>query len=112
MSVKVPQRIVVIGGVAGGMSAATRTRRLCESAAITVFEKGPYVSYANCGIPYALGGIIKDDTALILQNPESFKNRFNIDVYVKSEVVAINRASKNVTVRNIKGEEETVYQYD
>lgn len=112
MAIKVPQRIVIVGGVAGGMSAATRARRLCESAAITVFERGPYVSYANCGVPYALGGIIQDDAALILQTPESLKSRFNIDVHVRSEVIAINRALKNVTVRNRPGEGETVYSYD
>ena len=112
MAIKLPQNIVIVGGVAGGMSAATRARRLCESAKITVLERGPYVSYANCGIPYALGGIIQDDTTLILQNPESFKSRFNIDVQIRSEVTAINRASKNVTVRNLMGDEETVCPYD
>lgn len=112
MAIKVPQRIVIVGGVAGGMSAATRARRLCESAKITVFEKGPYVSYANCGIPYALGGIIQDDTKLILQSPESFKNRFNIDIHIRSEVTAIDRALKNVTIWDTVGREETVYSYD
>jgi NADPH-dependent 2,4-dienoyl-CoA reductase/sulfur reductase-like enzyme len=71
MATKVPMKIVIVGGVAGGMSAATRARRLDETASITVFERGPYVSYANCGIPYALGGVIKDDAALVLQTPQA-----------------------------------------
>jgi NADPH-dependent 2,4-dienoyl-CoA reductase/sulfur reductase-like enzyme len=79
-------KIVIVGGVAGGMSAATRSRRLDENASITVFERGPYVSYANCGIPYALRGEIEDDDSLLLQSPEALKSRFNIDVYTRSEV--------------------------
>ncbi|KAH8804510.1 FAD-dependent pyridine nucleotide-disulfide oxidoreductase [Xylogone sp. PMI_703] len=104
--------IVIVGGVAGGMSAATRARRLCESARITVFEKGPFVSYANCGIPYALGGIIENEGALVLQTPESFKVRYNIDVYIQAEVTAIDRASKKVTVKSLGNGAETVYPYD
>jgi NADPH-dependent 2,4-dienoyl-CoA reductase/sulfur reductase-like enzyme/rhodanese-related sulfurtransferase len=98
MPSKVPMKIVIVGGVAGGMSAATRARRLDESSSITVFEKGSYVSYANCGIPYALGGVIKDDAALILQTPKGFKERFNIDVHENTEVLAINRESQMVDV--------------
>lgn len=112
MAIKVPQRIVVVGGVAGGMSAATRARRLCESCSITVFEKGPYVSYANCGIPYALGGVIQDDASLLLNTPESFKGRFNINVFTMSEVTAIDRASKNLTVKSLGSEGSQSYPYD
>src|SRR5579871_5800402 len=70
-SMKDQTKIVIVGGVAGGMSAATRARRLDEDASITVFERGPYVSYANCGIPYALGGEIEDDNSLLLQSPQA-----------------------------------------
>lgn len=97
-------RIIIIGGVAGGMSCATRLRRLNEHARITVFEKGPYVSYANCGIPYALGGVIADRDKLLLQTPESFKARFNVDVFVNTEVTTIDRDKKVVKVRKVPGE--------
>jgi len=70
-----------------------------------VFEQGPFVSYASCGVPYALGHIIKDDLALVVQTPQSFKQRFNIDVYVNSEVVTVDRATKDVTVR-VEGQHE------
>lgn len=99
-------RVIIIGGVAGGMSCATRLRRLNEHARITVFEKGPYVSYANCGIPYALGGVIADRDKLLLQTPESFKARFNVDVFVNTEVMAIDREKKVVRVRKVPGEVE------
>ncbi|KAH8687353.1 hypothetical protein BGZ60DRAFT_363650 [Tricladium varicosporioides] len=104
-------KIVIVGGVAGGMSAATRARRLDEKASITVFEKGPYVGYANCGIPYALGGVIKDKTALILQTPNSFKARFNIDVHTNSEVTCIDPEKKTVEV-TVDGLAPTLYPYD
>ena len=71
-----PLRVVIVGGVAGGMSAATRLRRLDESADILVFERGPEVSYANCGLPYYVGGVIEDRDALLLQTPESLRRRF------------------------------------
>jgi NADPH-dependent 2,4-dienoyl-CoA reductase/sulfur reductase-like enzyme/rhodanese-related sulfurtransferase len=112
MPSKVPLRIVIVGGVAGGMSAATRARRLSETALITVFEKGPYVSYANCGLPYALGGIIKSESALILQTPETFKERFNIDVHVNSEVIAIDPIKKLVDVQTVGTEGVTQHRYD
>ncbi|KAG9228507.1 FAD-dependent pyridine nucleotide-disulfide oxidoreductase [Amylocarpus encephaloides] len=98
MSTKVPMRIVIVGGVAGGMSAATRVRRLDETASITVFEKGPYVSYANCGIPYALGGVITNDAALTLQSPQGFKDRFNVDVHENMEVLAVHREDRVLDV--------------
>lgn len=71
-------KIVIVGGVAGGMSAITRARRLDENSLVTVFKRGPYVSYTNYRIPYALGGVIKDDVALILQTPQALQDRFNI----------------------------------
>ena len=86
-------KVVIIGGVAGGATAAARLRRLDESAQIVVFERGGYVSYANCGLPYYIGGVITDRKKLTLQTPQSFFSRFNVDVRVHSEVVEIDRAA-------------------
>lgn len=88
-------------GVAGGMSAATRLRRLDEQRDILVLERGNYVSFANCGLPYHVGGVIEDRSALLLQTPESLSSRFALDVRVRHEVVAINAAAKIVTVRDL-----------
>ncbi|KAH7028417.1 FAD-dependent pyridine nucleotide-disulfide oxidoreductase [Macrophomina phaseolina] len=104
--------IVIVGGVAGGMSAATRARRLDETARITVFEKGPYVSYANCGIPYALGKVIEDDGSLILQTPKSFADRFNIDVRLNTEAISIDREKRLVHIRTTDTEEQHQAPYD
>jgi NADPH-dependent 2,4-dienoyl-CoA reductase/sulfur reductase-like enzyme/rhodanese-related sulfurtransferase len=93
-------RILVIGGVATGMSAATRLRRLDEQAELVVYEKSGNVSYANCGLPYYLGGVIENREELLLQTPKSLKARFNIDVHINSEVTNIDLAAKTVTVRN------------
>ena len=98
-------KIVIIGGVAGGASAAARLRRLNEQAQITIFERSGYVSYANCGLPYYIGGTIEDEGDLTLQTPQSFRRRFNIDVRVKHEAVRINREAKTVTVRNLENGE-------
>src|SRR2546421_5954333 len=111
-SMKDQTKIVIVGGVAGGMSAATRSRRLDENASITVFERGPYVSYANCGIPYALGGEIEDDNSLLLQSPEALKSRFNIDVYTRSEALDIDRPNRLIYVRNDDNESVTKVPYD
>ncbi|KAK5661834.1 hypothetical protein OQA88_9937 [Cercophora sp. LCS_1] len=107
-----PLRVIIIGGVAGGMSAATRLRRLNESASITVFERGHYVSYANCGIPYALGDVIANREDLLLQTPQSFKERFNIDVRVDDEVVGIDRQQKVVLVKPDGSQQVKEYPYD
>lgn len=88
------KKIVIIGGVAGGASAAARLRRLDETAHIVMFERSGYVSYANCGLPYFIGGIIKERQKLTLQTPESFHARFNVDARVNTEVTAIDRAAK------------------
>jgi len=93
------KRIVIIGGVAGGMSAATRLRRLDESSEIIVVEKSGFVSYANCGLPYYIGGVISKEQDLLLQTPESLHKRFNLDVRVNSEVTAIDPVAKSVSVR-------------
>ncbi|WP_288745388.1 FAD-dependent oxidoreductase [uncultured Enterococcus sp.] len=93
-------KIVIIGGVAGGMSAATRLRRLMEDAEILIFEKGPFVSFANCGLPYYVSGEIADRDSLLVQTPESLKARFQLDVRPLHEVVAIEPDKKAVTVKH------------
>ncbi|ORY16467.1 hypothetical protein BCR34DRAFT_597745 [Clohesyomyces aquaticus] len=107
-----PLRLAVVGGVAGGMSFAARARRLSESARITVFEKGPYVGYANCGIPYALGGIISSDEDLILQTPASIKARYNVDILHNTEVVSIDRNAKTVKYKTAGTENVGSIGYD
>jgi NADPH-dependent 2,4-dienoyl-CoA reductase/sulfur reductase-like enzyme len=87
-------RVIIIGGVAGGMSAATRLRRLDESAEIIVLEKSGYVSYANCGLPYYVGGVIENEKDLLLQTPTSLHARFRLDVRISTEVLAINPEKK------------------
>ena len=94
-------KIVIIGGVAGGATAAARLRRLDEKAEIILFERDAYVSFANCGLPYHIGGVIEHREKLLLQTPEGFKCRYNIDVRVLSEVIAIHPDSKSVTVREV-----------
>lgn len=105
-------KVIIIGGVAGGMSAATRLRRLREDAQITVYEMGEHVSYANCGLPYYLSDVIADRNALLLQTPTSLHNRFNLDVRVRTEVTKINRDDKTVNVTNLQTGEEYVDHYD
>ncbi len=101
-------KVVIIGGVAGGASAAARLRRLNEQADIVLLERGAYISYANCGLPYYVGGAITDREELTLQTPESFFERFRVDVRVLSEATAIDTAGKTVTVKNLK--DGTSYQ--
>ncbi|WP_061034710.1 MULTISPECIES: FAD-dependent oxidoreductase [Vibrio] len=105
-------KIVIIGGVAGGASAAARARRLSEDAEIIMFERGPFVSFANCGLPYHIGGDIQERSKLLLQTPESFLARFNVDVRVMNEVVSINRQDKTVTVNNLLDGFEYQESYD
>ena len=105
-------KTIIVGGVAGGMSAATRLRRLDESAEIVIYEQGPYVSFANCGLPYFIGGVITDRSQLLLQTPASLGKRFNLDVRVNSRVMSIDPRAKTVTVRNTETGEETVDTYD
>ncbi len=93
-------KIIIVGGVAGGMSAATRLRRLMEDAEITIFEKGPFVSFANCGLPYYVSGEISKREDLLVQTPESLKARFNLDVRPFHEVISISPAEHTVTVRH------------
>lgn len=91
----------VVGGVAGGASFAARMRRLDETAKIVIFEKGDYISFANCGLPYHIGQTIKDRDNLIIQTPEKFKSRFNIDVRTRSEVIGINIAKKEIMIKSV-----------
>jgi len=105
-------RILIVGGVAGGASAAARARRLSESADIVVFERGPYVSFANCGLPYHIGGVISDRSRLLLQTPTSLKARFAIDVRVNTEVISIDPVAQVLVARNLQTGEETREPYD
>jgi len=105
-------KVLIVGGVAGGMSAATRLRRLKEDAEIIVFEQGPHVSYANCGLPYHIGEVIEQEQSLLLQTPESLHARFNLDVRVNSRVTKIDRATKQVTVSNLLDNTEYQESYD
>jgi NADPH-dependent 2,4-dienoyl-CoA reductase/sulfur reductase-like enzyme/rhodanese-related sulfurtransferase len=105
-------KTVIIGGVAGGMSAATRLRRLQEDAEIIIFEQGANVSYANCGLPYHVGEVIKKESELLLQTPKSLKDRFNLDVRVNSRVTKIDPAKKTVTVSNLATNESYEEAYD
>lgn len=105
-------KVVIIGGVAGGATAAARLRRLDEKAEIVVLERGGYVSYANCGLPYYIGGVIKERSKLLLQTPESFKRRFNVDVRVKNEAIEILPEQKQVLVRRLEDGSEYAERYD
>lgn len=105
-------KTVIVGGVAGGMSAATRLRRLDENAEIVVFERSGYVSFANCGLPYYLGGVIAKRSALMLQTPASLGERFGLDVRTHHEVTSIDRSVKTVTVRHVHTGAESVETYD
>lgn len=101
--------LVIIGGVAAGATAAARARRISEKAAITLFERGPYVSYANCGLPYFVSGDIPDRSDLLLQTPEGFRDRYGVTVHVDTEILAIDRARKVVRARDAAGEREVPY---
>ncbi|MFV0411655.1 MAG: FAD-dependent oxidoreductase [Oscillospiraceae bacterium] len=105
-------KVVIVGGVAGGASAAARLRRLNEKAEIVMLEQGEYISYANCGLPYFVGGEITDREELTLQTPESFRARFEIDVRTRSRAEAIDTAAKTVTVKNLATEESYTEHYD
>ena len=105
-------KVIIVGGVAGGATAAARLRRLDETAEIVVFERSGYVSYANCGLPYYIGGVITDKEELTLQTPESFWQRFRVDMRVRHEVTAIHPAEKTVDVRNLATGETFTESYD
>ena len=106
------KKVLIVGGVAGGASAAARIRRLDEEAEIVIFERDEYISFANCGLPYYIGGSIKDREKLLVQTPEAMRRRFRIDVRINSQVTSVNTEEKKVKVRTKKGEEyEETYDY-
>ena len=105
-------KVVIVGGVAGGATAAARIRRLDEQAEIVVFERSGYISYANCGLPYYIGGVITDPEELTLQTPESFFSRFRVNMKVRHEVTAIHTDRKTVSVKNLQTGEEFEESYD
>jgi len=105
-------KILIVGGVAGGATTAARLRREDESAEIIMFERGENISYANCGLPYYIGGTIAERENLFLQTPEAFNKRFNVDVRVNSEVIAIHRSEKKAEIKNLKNDETYYETYD
>ncbi|HBY20934.1 MAG TPA: pyridine nucleotide-disulfide oxidoreductase [Clostridiales bacterium] len=106
------KKVLIVGGVAGGASTAARLRRLDESADIVMFERSPYISFANCGLPYYIGNTIKDRNMLLVQTPEEMHARFNIDIRTLSEVISIDRENKQVTVMDIKNSTKYTENYD
>lgn len=106
------QKVLVVGGVAGGASCAARARRLSEEAEIIVFDRGPHISFANCGLPYYIGDVITEEQDLLIATPELFKNRFNIDTRVLSEVQAIDCTNSEIVVKNLKTDQVYREQYD
>ena len=105
-------KVIIIGGVAGGASAAARMRRLSEAVDIVMYERSPFISYANCGLPYYIGGVITDREELIVQAPDQFRKRFNVDVRTDHEVIEIHRYQKRVSVKNLKTNEVFSETYD
>ena len=105
-------RILIVGGVAGGASAAARARRLSEEAEIVIFERGEHVSFANCGLPYHIGGVIKEREKLLVQTPDSLYKRFRIKTRIKTEVMTINRDQKSLTVKDLISKKESIEPYD
>jgi NADPH-dependent 2,4-dienoyl-CoA reductase/sulfur reductase-like enzyme/peroxiredoxin family protein/rhodanese-related sulfurtransferase/TusA-related sulfurtransferase len=105
-------KYVIVGGVAGGATTAARLRRMDEHAQIIMFERGNYISYANCGLPYYIGGVITDRERLFVQTPESFKARLNVEIRINTEIITIDRQAKTVTAKDLRTGKEYVEQYD
>lgn len=107
------KKVLIVGGVAGGASAAARLRRLDENAEIILFERGEYISFANCGLPYHIGEVIQERDALLLQTPEGMATKFNMDVRVLNEVTEINRKEQKILVKDLKNDHvyEECYDY-
>ena len=105
-------KIIIVGGVAGGASCAARLRRLDEKAEILMVERGPYVSYANCGLPYHVGGAIEKESSLLVATEQTFREQFAIDVRTRCEVVGISAAQKTVDLKNHVTGEVTTETYD
>jgi len=106
------QRILIVGGVAGGASCAARTRRQSESAEIIIFDRGPFVSFANCGLPYYVGDVITDEKKLLVANTELFKQRFNIEVRLENEVLEIDRDAREISVKDLNSGQVYQERYD
>ena len=105
-------KIIIVGGGAGGASCAARLRRLDENAQIIMIERGPYVSYANCGLPYYVGGVIPKESSLLVANEATFRSQFEIDVRTRCEAVAIDPSKKTVDLKNVETGEVTTESYD
>src|ERR1035437_2110920 len=106
------KRVLIVGGVAGGASCAARLRRQAEDAEIVVFDRGPYVSFANCGLPYYVGNVIQDEKKLLVASAELFKTRFNIEVRTENEVVSIDREAREIEVKRLLTGEVCREKYD
>lgn len=106
------KRILIVGGVAGGASCAARLRRLCEKCEIVLFDKGEHVSFANCGLPYFVGNVIKEEDKLLVAKPQLFNDRFNIKVHTQHEVTAIDKLKKTISVTNLLTMQERIEPYD
>jgi len=106
------RRVLIVGGVAGGASCAARLRRLDETVEIVVFDRGPYVSFANCGLPYYVGNVISDERTLLVASAEMFHQRFNVAVHTDTEVVAVDAADRTITVRDLRNGEARTERYD
>jgi CoA-disulfide reductase len=109
---KMSLKVVIVGGVAGGATASARLRRIDENAEIILFEKGEYISFANCGLPYYIGEVIKEKDKLVVQTPEKMKERFNIDIRIKSEVISIDKENKEVEIYDIVNNKKYKESYD
>src|SRR5687768_8636531 len=109
---RLARRILIVGGVAGGASCAARLRRLDESVEILVLDRGPYVAFANCGLPYYVGDVIADERTLLVASPEMFRERFNIEVHTNSDVIGIDRAARTIVVRELSTGNSRSERYD
>jgi len=107
-----PKKVLIIGGVAGGATTAARLRRNDESANIIVFERGEYISFANCGLPYYIGGVIQNRDSLIVQTVEDMSHKFRLDIRILSEVISIDPTTKTVTVKDLKNGNDYLETYD
>jgi len=105
-------KVLIVGGVAGGASTAARLRRVDESAEIIMLEKGPYVSFANCGLPYHIGGTIQDRDQLLVITPKDLKDLLNVEARINSEVLSVDRQNKTVTVKDLTAGREYQENYD
>ncbi|MEI6725191.1 MAG: FAD-dependent oxidoreductase, partial [Actinomycetes bacterium] len=105
-------KVIIVGGVAGGASCAARLRRLDEDAEILMVERGPYVSYANCGLPYYIGGVIEQQSSLLVATADTFRDMFNVDARINVEVVGIDAAAKTVELKDRLSGQVTTESYD